>query len=366
MSEHATLAPSAASRWVKCPGSVRLAALYPEHEDTDAAAEGTAAHWVVEQAFANGGKLVPVGTIAPNGVEVTEEMLEGAEMYIDVVGLDHGGHIERRVTMAKSVHPDNWGTPDFFGLRNGILRIIDYKFGHGYVEEFENWQCLNYAAGICEFLDIRPELGTGIEITIVQPRYFGRQGPVRTWSTDIVAIQPYIAQLRQAAAMAVLDESPCIVGDYCKHCPGRHACEALQDSAMDVAAAAYSNLPLELTPQQAGRELTALTAAAVRLESRITGLQHQLLFALRGGAAVPNWGVEQAQGRQKWLRAVPEVLALGQIMGVDLSKPSVVTPKQAIAKGIPEAMVSPLSETPLGEWKLVRVDTKQARKAFAK
>lgn len=340
-----------------------MAQAFPEEGDSAAAMEGTAAHWVFERML--DGHNVCEGITAPNGVEVTEEMIDGAEMFCDTVGgRKHGGHVERRVSMGTLVHPENWGTPDFFGLREGVLRIVDYKFGHRYVEEFENWQCIDYAAGIAEFLDIRPELGTGVEITIVQPRHFGRSGCVRTWSTDIVALQPYFAQLRAAAHAAMEPQPSCTTGPQCQFCPGRHVCETLQRETLSAVASSHTSLPLHLTEVAAARELRAIDNAIALLQSRSTGLTESLLRTIRSGGVVPGYAIEQAEGRQKWTRPVAEVIALGQLMGIKLDKPGVITPKQAVKAGLPEKTVKGISEVPLGEWKLVRVDTKQARKVF--
>ena len=331
--------------------------------------EGTAAHWVFEQMLAaKRPDAVAVGTVAPNGVEVTEEMLEGAEMFCDVVGFDHDGKVETRVTMAKTVHAANWGTPDFHGLRGGgngaVLRVVDYKYGHRYVDEFENWQGIDYIAGVCEELDIRPEHGTAVEFTIVQPRHYGRAGPVRTWSTNVQALQPYFQRLRDAADAAMRDNAPTLTGEHCRFCSGRHACEAAQKAALSVLEMSGSSVPLELPVPAAARELASLQRAADIMDARITGLAESLLYAGRSGAVIPGYGVERAEGRQKWIKPVGEVIALGTMLGIDLSKPSVITPKQSVKKGVPEQVVASMSETPLGEWKLVRTDDRKARKAF--
>lgn len=274
-------------------------------------------------------------------------------------------HIEKRLP-CDYVHSENWGTPDAFVYNKDakVLHILDYKYGFSYVEEFENWQCINYAIAVASYLKIAFNSETTVRITIVQPRHYGRHGPVRSWDFPISKLTEYGAALHGAATMAMLDEAPCVTGDQCKHCSGRHACEALQRDATLVTDQAYSNLPLELTPQQAGRELEAMTRAAKLLESRVTGLTEQLLAAARGGASIPGWAIERAEGRQKWIKSVPEVIALGQLMGIDVSKLGVITPKQAVAKGLLAAVVAGASEVPLGEWKLVRVDPRVARKAF--
>ena len=327
--------------------------------------EGTAAHWVFTKMFdAKSTDAVKVGDVAPKGVEVTEEMLEGAEMFCDYVGMDHNGHVEKRVTMTKSVHAANWGTPDFWGMRNGILRVGDYKFGHRYVEEFENWQMIDYTAGAIEAVGLDISHDTQIELTIVQPRHYGRNGCVRTWTTSIREIQPYIQRLRDAAHSAMLDEAPTMTGEHCQFCSGRHACEAAQRAALSVLEMGGSSAPLELPVPAAARELASLQRAASIMDARITGLVESLLYAGRSGTVIPGYGVERAEGRQKWIKPVGEVLALGSMLGIDLSKPSVITPKQAIAKGVIANVVNSMSETPLGEWRLVKTDDRKARKAF--
>ena len=137
MSDHARLAPSSAHRWVKCGMSRLMAEQYPQQGDmgTGPAEEGTAAHWVAEMVLH--GKPVCEGVTAPNGVIVTDEMIDGANLYADVIGtLDKNCHTESRVTMAQTIHPENWGTPDFWRFRDGVLSVVDYKFGFGYVDAF--------------------------------------------------------------------------------------------------------------------------------------------------------------------------------------------------------------------------------------
>lgn len=83
---HAILAPSSAGCWVVCPGARAIRQAFPEEGDTAAAMEGTAAHWVFEQMLAaKRVDAVSAGDVAPNGVEVTEEMIDGAELFCDVV-----------------------------------------------------------------------------------------------------------------------------------------------------------------------------------------------------------------------------------------------------------------------------------------
>jgi hypothetical protein len=88
---HARFAPSAAHRWVNCPGSVRLCEPIP-NKSTPAADEGTAAHQMAERCLNKGWDAADHYTVdntipVRKGVEirVTEEMIEGVQVYLDHV-----------------------------------------------------------------------------------------------------------------------------------------------------------------------------------------------------------------------------------------------------------------------------------------
>jgi hypothetical protein len=55
---------------------------------------------------------------------------------------------------------------------------------------------------------------------------------------------------------------------------------------------------------------------------------------------------------------------MGQLFGVDLSKPGVKTPKQAKKSGVDEAVIKAYSITPLGSIKLVPDNPADARRVF--
>lgn len=279
--------------------------------------------------------------------------------------MKYEAHIERKLP-CPYVHHENYGTPDAFVFNKdtATLHIFDYKYGFSYVEEFENWQCINYAIAIAGFLKIPFDAAVTVCITIVQPRSYNRGSQVRSWSFPISKLTEYGETLHRAAKMAMCDDAPCVPGDWCEHCNGRHACEALQRTALVATDKAFSSIPLVLPPLAAARELRAMQRSAKMLEARMTGLQQQLLDLCRKGTDVPGFGIERAQGRQRWTRPIPEVIALGQMFGLDVSKPGVITPKQSVKLGVPAGVVGQMSDEPLGEWRLVEVTTDKARKVF--
>jgi hypothetical protein len=93
-------------------------------------------------------------------------------------------------------------------------------------------------------------------------------------------------------------------------------------------------------------------------------LREVVLSHCRAGAKTPYHSIEQGYGRQAWALPVEQVIAVGQLMGVDLAKPGVITPKAALKKGIDEAVINAYSVTPPGNFKLVSENPADARRVF--
>lgn len=356
---HSFLPPSGAPAWVHCAVWPHMNAKYPETEAQAPALEGEAAHWVLLNPS-------PVGTRAPNGVAVTDEMLEGADLWLEVTGGNlPGDRNEQHVAHHRD--PLRGGTPDKWRVEPGLLRVFDYKFGHESVPAYLNWQLLEYAGLITKALglDTIQEQGTQVEFTIVQPRDYTSAGTVKHWKPGTLAdLRGYWNRLDMAADAAARPDPQATVGTHCKHCPGRHACEALERNASAVIDYAGGVTPVELAPGILGRQLRELDRAAVLLEARRTGLQAQALATLKAGKRVPFYAVEQGKGRERWKRPVAEVAALGEAMGVPLAKLEAITPTQARKAGLDPAVVAAFAEVPVGEFKLVADDGSKARAAF--
>jgi len=371
--EHAVLAPSSASRWVLCHGSVLLEAMYPETEEKPEAAEGTATHWGAGELFY--GRPIALGQYAPNGVVLSEEMIQGAEMYVDAVdrrlhklGLTREWlHVEERVDIPR-VHPLNWGTPDnwLYYPQGACLDVFDFKFGHEFVEIFENWQILDYTCGILDKLGIDgiADQSLTVNMHIVQPRSYHRDGPVRTWSAMASDLRGYFNKLSNSAHAAMQPGAKCTPNPECFHCKARHVCEALQRDAYRSAQISTSSIPVDMTPAALGLELHYLRAAAKRLEGRITGLKEQAKITLQLGQPVAFHALAPVEGREVWNKPVPEVISLGQMFGIDLAKKDAITPKQAVTAGMSAEVVAMYSERKKG-LELVSDDGSQARKVFS-
>ncbi len=377
MSEHAFLAPSSAHRWVHCARAPSLEAAYPETEPSIDALEGTAAHWVVEMRLRNA--PVSIGAQAPNGIAVTAEMIEAsAVVYADIIKvLGFNWHqrlfIETPVQIPR-VHAKNWGTPDYRAwtqLVDGSLSLTvwDFKYGYGIHEAFENWQLIDYVAGCLSEakIDGLQEQNVIVDMRVIQPRAFHRDGPVRNWQVRASDLRGYFNRLEMGAEDATsLTPTATPHPDACKNCKGRHACEALQRSAYASAERGQHYAALDLPPHALGLELKALKKAQALLDARVSGLETEVTAKLKQGIPIPFWSLESTPGRLNWVKPASEVAAVGQMLGITLTKePDVITPTQAKAAGVPESIINLYATRPSGAVKLTFDNGSKAHLTFA-
>lgn len=362
MTAHATLPPSGAAAWVACAQWPTMNKLYGG-EDTAATLEGRAAHAIAAKAVQFGADPLPqVGELV-EGVPVTAEMIEGAQILAaDVAKLVGPGdrlYVEHTLRPSSILHPEVWGTPDVVLRRpDGSAVIWDYKFGHARVEAVRNWQLACYAA----LLEVDE-----VEFRIVQPRCYEAGGPVRVWKPTPGELPGMWADLRRAATAAMESGRQATPGLQCRYCPGRHACSALQQAGGLLSDFADAAQVLELPAVQAGRELAYLRQALSLLEVRASGLEAQVKTAWERGERDIGWAVERSSGRKVWSVPVERLRAVADLTGVNLfGEPSPITPTQAVKAGLPVELVEAMSERKAGAEKLVPAESSQAFAAFFK
>lgn len=373
MTAHAILAPSSAARWMACPGSVQMEQQYPETEESQDALEGTATHWAAQELFAD--RVIDIGLVAPNGIALDAEMIEAAEIYYDDVRATLGEHwrsfvrVESRVYMPR-IHEANWGTPDCFAKPGATIYVWDFKYGHRYVDVFENWQLLDYAEGILAEYGLdngHDDQRIEFVFRIVQPRCFVGGGPIREWRVNAALLRVYFTKLQMGAAEAMSANAKCKTGPQCRDCKARHTCDTLQRAALGYAEEIRAPAAFDLPTHAASYELRTLHRAIEVMKARADGLEEQLLRAAKGGQFVPHFRLEPSKGCERWSVPETEVIALGDLMGISLAKPNVptaVTPAQARKLGVDAEVTKAYSIIPNGEIKLVPDNNQAARKIF--
>lgn len=230
--KHALLGASSSARWLVCTPSARLEAMFPD-EQSPYAAEGTIAHDLAESILRH--KLE--GKKAPKLDDYSTEMVEAVNRYVDICeekvneararSSDAEAMIEARLDFSRWV-PEGFGTGDMVIVADGILEVIDLKYGKGVpVSAIENTQMRLYALGaydINEFLyDVK-----SVRMTIVQPR-------LDSVSTDEMALEDLLdwgEEIKPIAQRAFRGEGECTPCDYCNFCKARHTCRALADTCL--------------------------------------------------------------------------------------------------------------------------------------
>jgi hypothetical protein len=244
--------------------------------------------------------------------------------------------------------------------------VADYKFGHGFVDEWENWQLLAYAVGIADELDVFDDPGITYEMTVVQPRFYNAE-PVRTWTIMGAGLAHYAERMRHAINEAESASPRVISGPHCTYCPARVNCKTFAKSVMHSVDFAGRPDPMLRTPEQIGAELALVREAIKRLEARETGLSAVAESLIRGGQAVPYFHLEPTVGRLQWTVPNEVVEMSAQMVGKSVVKPmQIITPTQAKDRKILDTrVIAAYSDRPPGAMKLVRDTPKQARKFSA-
>ena len=319
------ISPSGLYLTRECAGSYALRLGLPPEPDTPESIEGDVAHWVALQLAL--GIKVPVGT-EHKGIQVDEDMIDGAEMWLRTIG--EGGAHEMPIYIP-DIHPDCWGTADHWRWNpaTNTLDVEDYKYGHLYVEEFENDQLLAYASGILRAVNA-PDNAV-VRLTVVQPRCYWNK-PVRTWTTTAANVRRLVMEIAADVQRATDPNivSMCRTGPWCEFCPARHRCNTLRSSVnqvMEFAGIADSH---DLEPNTIGVEMQLIKDAIKLLEARESGLAVRAEAFIKAGQRIPNWEMKNGRSNLAW-NDPDAAIRIGDAAGVNLRKKiEPITPTQAI------------------------------------
>jgi hypothetical protein len=160
------------------------------------------------------------------------------------------------------------------------------------------------------------------------------------------------------------EDPPCVTGPECIYCSARHACPTLLAADYNIFEVVQKAVPFDLSDEAVGKELELMASAMFLIKARLTGLEEEVISRIRKGFPVPGWKLGTSYGREDWSKPIGEVISLGMLMGIDISKQDVITPKQAIKKGIPADIVRMYSETKENGVKLQKDDARRAGEVF--
>ncbi|MTI95430.1 MAG: DUF2800 domain-containing protein [Firmicutes bacterium] len=244
--QHALLSASAAYRWMNCTPSARLEQTFQDNSG-EAAAEGTAAHALAEHKLRSALKMRSKKPILQYDSKEMDSYTDGyVEFVLEQIALakktcvDPQVLIEQRLNFSKYV-PDGFGTGDCVIIADGVLHIIDFKYGQGVLVSAEdNPQMKLYALGALELFDGIYDIST-VSMTIYQPR----RENVSTYTVFKESLYQWAEEiLKPTAAIAFKGDGDYVPGEHCQFCRAAVKCRARAEEKLKLARFEFTLPPL--------------------------------------------------------------------------------------------------------------------------
>jgi hypothetical protein len=344
---HAFLSPSAAHRWIPCPGSLYLEQLVDRDEQTsEYAEEGTAAHELAEHALRNGCSPHHYVGETFNGFEVDAEMAAYVERYCDTVRSYVGPNslllLEQRVSFSAQVGMDDqFGTVDAIIVNPDEIIIVDLKYGKGVpVSAVENEQQMIYALGAWDEYGWLSTVDQ-IRMVISQPRI---ADSAEEWACSLTHLLDFRDNTLNPAVREVelqnAGEPKYNPGEkQCRFCPAKAICPALREQVMDELVGdeeltqenvytSTENIKQNYTNEQLAQSLEVVGL----VEMWCRAVKDTAQRRAEQGETIPGYKlVEGKRGARKWAdaEAAEKLLRDASLRVKDIYKSTLISPTQA-------------------------------------
>lgn len=306
--KHALLSASGASRWLNCTPSARLEEKFQQSQSSIYAQEGTLAHEFgdVILRYINGEIEEKTLNTELNKLRreelYSDEMEEQVDKYVEFVKdsfdeaykTDKGAAmlIEERLDFSHLVE-QGFGTGDATVIGNGILDIIDLKYGKGVkVSAQNNPQLKLYASGALNEYDMLYDIHT-VRMTIVQPRldhidtYEMSVEDLEMWGNKVV---------KPAAEKAYAGKGKQQAGDWCKWCKVKAMCATL--AAKNVKLAQHEFRDPHLLSE---KQLVEVYKQQPMLVDWVNAVSKYLLEQALNGKRWPGYKVVEGRSNRKFI-----------------------------------------------------------------
>lgn len=305
-----------------CTGCVLLRQETPPTKPSPAAEEGTLAHSVLED------------LLYQRPVNVDPEMLMYCKAAYDYIAVHSKGaplSVEER-TRLEWLHYNVHGTPDvtWYDPATRTFHVYDLKYGYMPVEAVDNWQLLAYATK-------RPAETEFIKLHIYQPRAYSKEGPSKTDTLPRKQFEERIIDIRNAIMQALNPATAiCTAGGHCRGCSCFATCNTF-DRAMKSAFDLTGHI--ESDNNNLSLQLVLLRQIATMSKKKLERLESMIEGRLEKGEVISGVNVKPSYGALKWNNSESEVKQMCEMLGIQAYKNKLLTPKQVIESGVPEAAV---------------------------
>lgn len=330
---HAKLSPSAAKRWMTCPGSVAAIASCPVQDTaSEAAAEGTAAHALAEIllreriALKGQGELLKQWRSEYGDRYDANELRAGVMPYVDFVTEawgDLGGRKRARLLLEQRVHVIDgvYGTADavIISDKKRILHVIDLKFGRGVRVEAEgNPQLRSYALGALRDAELEQEIEE-VWMTIVQPRHRGG-GHISTAVMTAEDLHDWEEELIIAAGAADDPDAPRVPSeDGCRFCPAAPWCPERAAEIAEVVGLVGDREPAEQVLSYAPSVLGQAMDVVESVEGWCKAVRRESLRQAGTEEGLPGWRLKPGRTRRSVTEEAAQALVDFGMVDEDLA-----------------------------------------------
>lgn len=362
---HALLGPSSAHRWLACTPSARLEENI-EDQGSEYAREGTLAHRLGELRLRE--RWEGPGDHNRDFEKVrADPMYSGAmEEHIDA----YIAFVEERMAEAKTrcadprifieqtvkfdeYVPEAFGTADCIILADGLMDVIDFKYGKGVpVSAEDNPQMKLYALGCYLALSWAYEIPL-IRMTIFQPR-------LDSVSTTEISSEDLLAwaeqELKPRAALAWEGKGDFAPGEEtCRWCKAAPICRARANYQLELAKYDFAQ-PATLTPEE-------VAAILLRLPDFTSWATQVTEFAqdaaVNKGITIPGFKLVEGRSNRKYVDedAIAKTLRKAGYKVADIYKPKallgITAMEKLLGKHKMENLIAPYITKPPGAPTLV-------------
>ena len=248
MIKHSKRSPSSAHRWMRCPGSPREEAGFPNTTNINAET-GTVAHEVGALCLEHGKESESFDGAVIKGyehVEIDEEMVENVGVYIhDIRSRAHGCEllIEQKVDFSAWV-PEGFGTSDVIILGDGVIEIHDLKYGMKKVFAEDNEQLCFYALGAYHQFSALGNY-THVRMVIHQPRL----DHISEAELLIEDLLDFGERAKACAEATMAPDAGLIPGEkQCQWCKAKATCIAAAGLVAETVGMDFDNLTEDVVP----------------------------------------------------------------------------------------------------------------------
>lgn len=365
LAAHSPLGGSAAERYLKCPGSVRLIQSTPRQPGDDTqeewTAEGSLAHALLEHCLVNEEPDAVLFVHGPGEWEaITPDIALAVQEALDYVRSRDGHMLVEHKFHRPELHPLYFGQADIvkYGIIDEWIEIIDYKNGAGVIVEVEhNEQLMFYANGVLggpDFSDCGDQVP--VRLTIMQPNAWHAGGKIRSWDTTAGYLRQWLREtLLPGMALTQQRNAPFMTGEHCRFCPAKLLCPAMAELAHTGLANAAVLAGPETKPKAPPGWQPVLTGEQIKLLGMLIKATRAHVFnELMTGGNVPGWKLITGRADRVWKAGAEEELA--SVLGEKAYATELLSPAQIEKLPGGDKLVARWAFKPEGKPTVVAVD----------